>query len=185
MSILAKKESLLRVFGSVLILFAVLSTLIIDVLSLNVKFHNLFLMAAIFPMIIIAICFKLEWSLIINNSSKFVILLAVYLSFIIIVNAFLTINLEHFMRFTIILLTNVFLALSWHFSFSIYKKEKIIFIISGVINILFSIFFKLNSLIAQFGIFFSVFPIFLTVGGMCLIIIIELKMKSKGLLNYI
>ena len=185
MSILAKKESLLRIFGSILILFAVLFTLIIDMLSLESEFDRFFMMAAIVPLIIIVVCFKLEWSLIRNNAIQFTVLFLLYLSTIIIIHIYLTINLGYILRFLIILLSNIFLILSWHFSLSIYKKQKIIFVISGVINILLTTFFKLNSLIAQFGILTSFFPIFLAIGGISLIIIIELNMKKKGLLNYI
>ena len=185
MSILAKKEGFFRVLGTIIILIGLILSLILDFFIFNSALYYFIIIITLIPVIFLVICFKLEWSIIRNNTSAFFLILVFYLSLMIIISTLISPNDSYILPFVIIILSNILFLLCWHFSFSIYKKEKKLFIITGSGYILISIFYKLGSLITQLGFYISIIPVFLLIIGMCLIIIVETRMKKKGLLNYI
>ena len=103
----------------------------------------------------------------------------------IIIGVILRPNGESILSFIVITISNLFVISCWHFSFSIYKKEKILFIITGLGYILTTVSFKIYSLNTQLGLYIGSIPLFCVILGMCIILIAEARMKKKGLLNYI
>ena len=186
MSILAKKENLLKIIGTVIILFGLLLSLIFDFFLLNSNFPSyIFIIITIIPILSLIMCFKLELNIIRNNPQKFFYISCCYLALMIIIGVILRPNGESILSFIIITISNLFLISCWHFSFSIYKKEKILFIVTGLGYILITVFFKVYSLNAQLGLYIGLIPLFCVILGMCIILISEARMKKKGLLNYI
>ena len=186
MSILAKKEGVLRLIGTSIILVGMLLSLIFDffLLKQNVPSY-FFIIITLIPIISSVVCLKLELNIFRNNLKKFVFLNICYLTLMIIIGIFLRPNDEFILPLIIIIISNVLIILCWHFSFSIYKKEKVIFIISGLGYILTTAIFKMYSIISQLGLYMSLIPFILIIFGICDIIIVETRMKKKGLLNYI
>jgi hypothetical protein len=87
--------------------------------------------------------------------------------------------------FSMISISEILIIINWHFSLSIFKKEKLIFLISGILYCILTFIFSLSSLILQLGLLLGIAPLVLVVLGVLTIIIAEILMKKKGLLNYI
>lgn len=185
MSILAKKQSLTRVIGAVIILMALLISLIIDFFILKNFLIYLYVIITIMPILFLVSCFKLEWNVLRNNPRQFFLIIIFYLILMIILGALIRSSDVDFPQIMFVITSNLLLIMCWHFSFSIYKNEKILFIVSGLGYIIITVLFKWVTVFTQLGFFVSIFPLFLIILGMCLIIGVEIQMKKKGLLNYL
>jgi len=185
MSVLAKKEGLLRAIGSLIIFIGLFLSIISDFFLLDNFIYYLFLIILIIPIIIFVICAKLEWDIIRNYPKIALAFLSCYVLLMIIIGILTKPYNEFLQQFSIIIISNILLITCWHFSLSIYKKEKIIFLISGLGFIITSFFFKVGLIITQMGLIISFLPLILIIFGMSLILVIETKMKKKELLNYI
>ncbi|MFX0180070.1 MAG: hypothetical protein ACFE78_07750, partial [Candidatus Hodarchaeota archaeon] len=126
---------------------------------------------------------KFEINFLRNNLLKISIILGI-LSIILAITGIL-IDLIRYSLFIVVLLSNFLLLICWHYSPSIYKKEKVWAIIGGVSYAVLTIIFILNILIYLFGILTGLIPILLLSLGIFLILLIELIMKRKGFLNYV
>lgn len=87
--------------------------------------------------------------------------------------------------FLIIMISNFLLLVCWHYSPSIYKREKLLSIIGGISYVLVYSFLKISTLISLFGLLTGLLPLLLLFLGFVLIFSTELIMKNKGLLNYV
>jgi amino acid transporter len=126
---------------------------------------------------------KFEINYIRNNLLKISIIFGILSIFIAIIG--IIIDLTTSILFIVVLLSNFLLLVCWHYSPSIYKKEKVWAVISGVSYAILTIIFILNILFHLFGILTGLIPIILLFLGFFLIFLMELIMKRKGLLNYV
>jgi hypothetical protein len=181
MSIHGKKEGIFRILGSFLILLSLILSIFFNILALNDLLFYLLLIIVVFPLFVMSVLLKLEQDIVVKNSAKFLLLLTVV---VVVVNiiVFFSYNIMSIMKFVLIECSDLLLICCWHFSLSLYKRRKIIFVLSGIIS------FVLNSILwLSLGeilvIIVFIMPTLLL--GILLIISSELMMKKKGLLNYI
>ncbi len=183
MSIQGKKEGICRLTGTTLIFISLALSIIFNFFILNNLILYLILILINVPPLILSILLKLELDVITKNSLKFLFTISTIVICLIIVTIFF--NSFLMIKFVLIVSSNLLLISCWHFSLSIYKKKKLIFIFSGlgycIINlILWFANFILNNLLVVI-----LLPLFLALIGILLIFVAELSMKKKGLLNYI
>jgi hypothetical protein len=183
MSIQGKKEGICRLIGTTLILIGFIFSIPFNYFILNNSLLYLLYILIGIPPFILSIFLKLEQDFIVKNSSK-ILLIVVTISITLIITA---IFFSSFLmiKFALIVSSNLLLVSCWHFSLSLYKKNKLIFIFSGLGYCIINLFlwftnFVLNSLLVVI-----LLPLFLALLGILLIIVAELSMKKKGLLNYI
>lgn len=181
MGIVGKKQSICRFLGWVIILIGFIFTLIIDSFYLA---NPLFIIGLILIILLAFITLKFPYDLIKNHRLFFcVISFTVAMIFNIIIY-FFTNNQEYFIKYIPIIIANVLLFLTWHYTLSIKKKEKIAYVILFLIYLILSICFKLDLLTGQFNINISI-PIIISAAGFSCNFIAETSMRKKGLMKYI
>ncbi|MFX1384224.1 MAG: hypothetical protein ACFFBP_17450, partial [Promethearchaeota archaeon] len=115
----------------------------------------------------------------------FYIIIAIYSFIIIVISTFIIPYVLGPLQIAILAISDILLIFCWHNALSIYKKEKIIFLIGGIGYLIISLIFRISSIIISLNLFFKLVPIALVIFGIFLIIFAEIRMKKKGLLNYI
>lgn len=181
MSIHGKKESFFRLFGSFLILISFILSILFNILAINNLLYYLLVIIIVLPSFLMSVLLKLEQDIFVKNSQKFLLLLTVIVVVINII-VFFSYNTLLISKFVLIECSDLLLICCWHFSLSLYKRQKLIFILSGLSS------FVLNDILwlslGEIGvIIIFLMPTLLL--GLFLIISSELMMKKKGLLNYI
>jgi hypothetical protein len=178
-----KKLSLMRLFGACLILISLLSSLFLDFFVLNnwilfliLSFYNL-------PWLTLSIFLKFEINFLRNNLFKIIIILGINSGVMAIFGAL--ISHSSTLLFLGIIISNFLILVSWHYSPSIYKREKILSVTGGITYIILFILCKFAILVYLFGFLTSLLPILLVFLGFLLIFSTELIMRRKGLLNYV
>jgi len=184
MSVQGKKEGICRILGSILILTGLILSIILDFFILNNPLLYLFIILIVVPPFILSILLKLERDFIVNNSSK-LLLLFVIESIILSVITFAFFDTFLIIKFVMTVSSSLLLISSWHFSLSLYKKNKYIFVIGGFGYFILNIFLGLEIFNLDTIFIFNLFPLVFILLGLFLIIVAELIMKKKGLLNYI
>ena len=184
MSIQGKKEGICRIVGSLLILIGLILSLILDYFILNNPLLYLFVILIVVPPLILSILLKLERDFIVDNSSKLLLLLVIE-SIVLSALIFAFFDIFLIIKSVITVSSLLMLLSSWHFSLSIYRKNKLIFVIGGFGYFILNIFFWLEFFNLDTIFIFNLIPLVITLLGFLLIIVAELKMKKKGLLNYI
>jgi hypothetical protein len=180
-SIKGKKEGLLRVLGMVLILISVLASIIFDFFLLDLTMYILTLIVFIAWFVLIVLL-KLEKDFFVDNASKLFVGLGIFSAVIIIIAAMIGISAS--LLFIMVIISNILIIFCWHFALTIFKKEKLIFLIGGIGYCILTAIFRVLSFIAL-NLIIGAAPLLLVVLGICLIIIAEMRMKKKGLLNYV
>lgn len=177
MSLIAKKAGILRLVGSVLILITFVLLISFSFWILNDMLALILLIGLIIPWALFSGLLKLEKTFFTNNGAVILIILIIFsITMPLIIHFLITLD------FIIIFISSICCLISWHFSLSIYKIKKIIFLMSGLSSIGASIIISFLS----FRIFpFLVIEILLLTIGMMVIMISESWMRKKGLLNYI
>ena len=180
MSILGKKEGFFRVLGSFLILIGLILSILFNMFVIK-YFHYLFFIIIVLPMFVKSVLLKLEHDIFVKHSPKFLLLIAVD---VVVINTliFLTGNTSIIIEFVIIESSEILLICCWHFSLSLYKSKKIVFALSGLISFFLKYTFWL--ILGDITVII-VFLIPTLLLGLLLIILSELIMKKKGILNYI
>ena len=181
MSIHGKKEGFFRILGSFLILLSLILSVLFKILVINNFLFLLFFIMLLLPSFLLSVLLKLEQDIFVKNLRIFLLLLTamnIVASIIVpfICSAILAI------KFVLFECSDLLLLCCWHFSLSLYKNRKIIFLLSGILS------FCVNSILwISFGniIVMITFLVPTLILGICLIIFAELSMKKKGLLNYI
>jgi hypothetical protein len=192
MSILGKKEGICRLKGSFLLLLVIFISISFDYFILNNSLLYLLFILICIPPFILSIFLKLEQDFIVKHSTKILAIIAtIIISLIIIANFFIS---SLMIIFALVFSSNLLLISCWHFSLSLYKKHRLIFVFSGlgycIINLfLWFAYFILNiftySMLFYYLLVVILLPLLLALIGILLIVVAELSMKKKGLLNYI
>ncbi len=183
MSIQGKKEGLCRLIGITLILIGLVLSISFNYFILNnLLLYLLFILIAI-PPFILSIFLKLEQDFIVKNSSKILFIIVTINVSLIITAVFFSSFLM--IIFALIVSSNLLLVSCWHFSLSLYKKNKLIFIFSGLGYCIINLFLWFANFILNNLLVVILVPLLLALIGILLIIVAELSMKKKGLLNYI
>ena len=158
--------------------------MLLGFLTLNHPFLSITLILIIIPPFILSILLKLEQDFFVNNAKSFLYTLLLE---IIVVDSITFAFYNTFLTLTTVITSSsiILINICWHFSLSIYKKDKIIFFICGISYILLNIPILLNSIsVSHIFIINLILLVFLSL-GLLLIISAELIMKRKGWLNYI
>ena len=179
MSIQGKKEGFIRVLGSFLILIGLIISILFSMFLVN--FFYLYYLIIVLPMFVKSVLLKLEQDIFVKHSPKFLLLIILD---VVVINTliFLIDNILFITKFVLLECSEILFICCWHFSLSLYKSKKIIFVLSGLIsfvlkyilwlifgNILYNIIFLIPTLLI----------------GLIFIISAEIIMIKKGLLNYI
>jgi hypothetical protein len=130
---------------------------------------------------LMSILLKLEKDIVVKNS-KIILLLLVVIDVVFNSIVLFYFNTSDIIDFILFECSDLLLICCWHFSLSLYKRLKVIFVVSG-----------LSSFVFKFIMWFNLGEIFLVFAflmptlilGLLLIISAELLMKRKGILNYI
>ena len=125
-SIKGKKEGLLRVLGMVLILISVLGSIVFDFFLLDFTTYILTLVVFIAWFILIVLL-KLEKDFFTDNASKFFIALGIFSVVMILIAIMIGVSAS--LLFIVVILSNILIIFCWHFALTIFKKEKLIFLI--------------------------------------------------------
>jgi len=183
MSIQGKKEGICRLTGNTLILIGLVLSISFNYFILNnLLLYLLFILFGI-PPFILSIFLKLEQDFIVKNSSKILfIIVSINISLIITAVFFSSFLM---IIFALIVSSNLLLVSCWHFSLSLYKKNKLIFIFTGLGYCIINLFLWFANFIMNNLLVVILLPLLLALIGILLIIVAELSMKKKGLLNYI
>ncbi len=180
-SIKGKKESLIRVLGMVLILIGLFTSLIFDYFIISITIYLLVILIFI-PWFILIVLLKLEKEFFVDNMPKLFVILICY-TVVLIIMGFI-INAAESIVFLISGISIILIIFCWHYALSIYKREKLIFLLSGIISSILALVFKISLLIVYIGLF-ALASMLLIVLGIIAVIFAELSMKKKGLLNYV
>ncbi|NVM46522.1 MAG: hypothetical protein HWN79_16570 [Candidatus Lokiarchaeota archaeon] len=181
MSIRGKEEGIFRLIGSFLIFVSLILSVFFYFMALDNLYLSLISTLIIIPPFLMSVLLKLEQDFIVKNSLIFLILLII----VVVVLNLVTLpfySILHIIRFVLIESSDLLLISCWHFSLSLYKKNKLIFIIGGFSNVVLNVLLWL-SLKHLFVV--SISLILTLIFGLFMIISAELIMKKKGLLNYI
>lgn len=180
MSIQGKKEGILRILGSFLILIGFILSIIFNIFTLNNFILFLVSLLIVVLPFLVSTLLKLEQDFIVKYSKSILFILSIL---IVILNVFTlpAYSSLNIINFVLIECSDLLLISCWHFSLSIYKREKIIFVLSGAgyfdLNII--LWFSLTQILI-----ITIFQSLIFYVGFFLIISAELIMKKKGLLNY-
>jgi len=181
MSVRGKKEGIIRLIGSFLILLSLILFIITKFYTFNILILYLVsFLIAIFPFLT-SILLKLEQDFIVKYSRNVLLILMLMVALLNLI------TLPFFrwpsiIEFVLIECSDLLLLCCWHYSLSIYKNSKIIFVLSGVgffvLNII--LWISLTQILM-----INIFQMLTLYSGFFLIISAELIMKKKGLLNYV
>ena len=187
MSIQGKKESICRLTGTTLILISLVLSIILNYFILNNSILYLILIIINVHFLNLSFLLKLKLDIITKNSFKFLFTISTIVLSLIIITTILIHYSNSFLmiRLVLIVSSNLLLISCWHFSLSIYKKKKIIFIFSGTSYCIIIFILWLANFVSYSSLVVILFPLMLVIIGIILIIVAELIMKKKGLLNYI
>ena len=179
-----KKLGTVRFIGSFLLLFAFGLNLTYDFFIVNTVLSLIFLLLLIIPWTGIVIMLKMEIDKVKNNENIIIFSFIGFSSFLSIV-FFLFLSSNEFVFILLLIVPDVLLIVAWHYSISIYKKEKVIFIILDILFIILSLFNKIQNYINRYNIIFGLLPYALTFFGTSAILLAELYLKKSGLLVYV
>jgi hypothetical protein len=97
----------------------------------------------------------------------------------------LSTNATNSLIFISTVISNVFIVFSWNYAISIFKKKKLVFLIGGLGYCILTAIFRLIPLMNRLFWILSLTPLSIVLFGMILIFLAELRMRKKGLLNYV
>jgi hypothetical protein len=181
MAIKAKGRTIFRIIGSIFILIGLCFSYILSYFFFKDFFSYLIVVLISLPWILFSSFLKLELNRFTNNAKIILIILMIYsigmLLLIVIWNLLSSVSI------ILNTLSILFLLICWHYSLSLYKKEKILFIFGGIFFIT-SIFLICSIHNLQRNLIFIADIIFVG-SGIIMILLIETSLRKKGYLNYI
>ncbi len=184
MGIKGKKEAICRLLGSTLLLLSLILAMFLEFLIFINPLVSIALILISIPPFILSILLKLEQDFFVNNAKNVLYLLLIEN---IVLNSiiFAFYGVSMVLNVVITSTSNILILICWHFSLSIYKKNKIIFFICGVSYFILQ-FLILWNRFAISHLFIINLTLIITISlGLLLIISAELIMKKKGWLKYI
>lgn len=184
MGIQAKRESLSRIFGMILILIGLIIAIFLDFFVVNYPLLIILLILNEASWFIFSLFLKLETNFFIEHFIKIFLVLSCFSIFLIIIGIVLSSANSIFLAFIFKVISNFLIIVCWHFCLSLYKKEKVLFLFSGIGYVTLSLICGIRTLILKIG-GYAIIPLVLITLGMVIIIISEILMKRKGFLNYI
>jgi len=176
-----------RVAGSVVMLFGLILSLIFSAfLNINISPTFILMITIWLLWLVLSVLLKLEVEFVIDHLKIFAFSSVLYtLGIVTFLMVYNYLYLSDLVLIINVITSNLSLILSWHFSLSIYKKKKIVFV-GGFIGYLLLVFYpNYVDLIPKFGILIALLPNLFVILGCLLILITEVCMKKKGYLNYI
>ena len=181
MVIKAKARTVLRLIGAILILFGLISAIVFNIGFFYNFIAYIIIFSILLPWLLFSTFLKLEYNFFIENHRNVFLLLIIYS----IVLLILPIIWDVYQEFFIIVetLTSFLLIACWHFSLSIIRKEKLIFVFSGILYLIFKVISIWQISFLQHPIIIMGFIIILF--GFVLILIIEFTLRKSGFLKYI
>ena len=182
-NIKAKKESLMRLLGMVLILCGLLITLFVDIIFV-ISNVALFLLIII-PWFLLIILLKLEINFVVDHAIIFSIIFCIYTIIMSLVALLFISNEVASLLFIILVISDILLLICWHFPISIFKKKKILSILCGFGYLIITSIFRLLPIVIIWPWLLNLGSAAVVLLGMVLILFAEMRMKKKGLLNYI
>ena len=184
MSIKGKKEGIYRILGSIILLISLILAMLLGLLRLNNLLLSMSLILITIPPFFLSILLKLEQDFFVNNAKNVLYLLLIEN---IVLNSiiFAFYGVSMVLNVVITSTSNILLLICWHFSLSIYKKNKIVFFICGVSYFISQFLILLGSISISHLFIFNLTLLISVSLGLFLIITAELIMKKKGWLNYI
>jgi len=153
-------------------------------LIINNLLLNLTLILITIPSFMLSILLKVEQDFFVNNAKKCLYLLLIEN---IVLNSITFAFYRTSLALTTVLSSSsiILLIICWHFSLSIYKKNKIFFFICGVSYFFVHFPIFLDSVSVSHLFIINLILLFIISLGLFLIISAELVMKKKGWLKYL
>lgn len=181
MSIKAKGRAIARIIGAIIILIGFINSLLFNYIFLDDFLTYLSIISIILPWFLFSIFLKLELDFCNNHLRIISITLTIYSIGMIIMTVLW--HLADTINIIFISLALLALLTCWHFSLSLYKKQKTWFLLSGLFYIVVIILFCfqtsiLDNLILHLN-------TLIVVVGMIIIILVELNLRKNGYLKYI
>ena len=184
MSIKGKKEGIYRLLGSIMLLISLILAMFLGFLTPSNPLLSIALILITIPPFVLSVLLKLEQDFFVNNAKRFLFLLLIEN---IAVNSIIIAFYNIFVALATVITSSsiIILLICWHFSLSIYKKNKILFFICGVSYFILQFLILLGSISISHLFIFNLTLLISVSLGLLLIISAELIMKKKGWLNYI
>jgi hypothetical protein len=180
MSIKAKIEGSLRIIGMVLLLVSLVLDLFLPLFLRQNFLINIIKICYILPWVIISFGFKAE-KFFFYEKRQILLVSAGLISILCGVSSIFLSEVEKSLFYLINLIAVFLLIVTWHFSLTIEKRLKIIFLFTGIGYI----FLKFINIAFQEACLSSVLLIILVLIAIAIIIMAEWSMIRKDLLNYI
>ena len=184
MGIIAKHEMIIRFTGAIIFLLGVIFTIIIDLILLENIFSNITLLLIVVILFLFSFSVKLDLSF----TRRHILLNLIFVSSIcllLLIFGSIFIQSHILVIFLLISVSNIIAIISWHFSLSLYKKKKIIFVVGCLIYVLLSLLLRIGLSPIYSKQLVGILPLFLIIIGMMCILISERLMMKKGILKYI
>ncbi len=184
MGIKGKWEIFFRLFGMILFLIGIISTVILDFYLLQDILVYIFLIIILVLLFSLIIGLKLELKTLMENQLMVSTIISMFSSIILIIGSIISHQQSIITIFLFLTLSNSLAIISWHFSLSLYKKKKFIFIIGSTIYVFISLFLRIQVLMKNFGLI-CLLPLIIIIIGIGTIITAEIILIKKKLLKYI
>ncbi len=180
MAIKARGRATLRVVGSAIILIGLVISIFLNYLFIKNIIFNLITIAILLPWLLMSILLKFELNFFKNNLKNGILVLIIYS--ILMFTMLIIWSWSNIVIILIVNFLNFLLLICWHFSLSIFKKKKIIFLISGL-GYTIGIIWISVIMLSEIHLILTINMIIIF-SGLILILGIEYNLQKLGYLNY-
>jgi len=185
MGILAKREMFLRFIGASIFLLGLIISIILDIYLIETFISFIALVLIIILLFSFILCLKFELRFIRENYTISSLSIVIFLIILMTIGFIYSFLKSRNLVFLFISSSNILIIISWHYSLALYKKKKLISIVGYILYSTITLFLRLRRHYSQIGLILSFLPLILITCGMLVILITEIRMKRKGLLNYL